>query len=66
MLIRFAINNAAHHTEQSRNCHQCDNLGSNYMVCDPVLPLKIDCFCMLQPVANVTDRPIDNCQDCPL
>jgi hypothetical protein len=42
MLFRSALLNAAHHTEQSRNCHQCDNLAPVYMVCEPVLPLKIE------------------------
>jgi len=40
MLIRFALLNAANHTEQTQNCHQCDNLAPVYMVCEPVFTPK--------------------------
>jgi hypothetical protein len=40
MLFRSALLNAAHHTEQSRNCHQCDNLAAERVVCEPVFTPK--------------------------
>ena len=40
--------------------------GLTIWYASPFLALKIDCFRMLQPVTNVTDKAIDNCQDCPL